>query len=63
MTTSGHPASTEELLISGQDIYEALAMRTPEQTALIALKGLLEAREMYIHRLEVSTRPIQQHTN
>ena len=28
-------------------------MRTPEQTALIALRGLLEAKEMYIQKLEV----------
>lgn len=32
----------------------ALALRTPEQTALIALRGLLEAKEAYIQRLEVS---------
>ena len=31
----------------------SLEMRTPEQTALIALRGLLEAKEMHIQKLEV----------
>jgi hypothetical protein len=32
-------------------------MRTPEQTALIALRGLLEAKEMHIEKLQVIHSP------
>ena len=35
----------------------AITMRTPEQTALIALKGLLEAKEMQIEKLRVIHSP------
>ncbi len=45
----------EEIDLSGLDIHKLLAERSPEQTALIALRGLLEAREMYIQQLEVRT--------
>ena len=34
-------------------LHYSLEMRTPEQTALIALRGLLEAKEMHIQKLEV----------
>ena len=35
------------------DLHYSLEMRTPEQTALIALRGLLEAKEMHIQKIEV----------
>ena len=41
------------MVLSGQDIQKFLGERTPEQTALIALRGLLEAKEMYLQKLEV----------
>ena len=39
--------------IKQTDLHYSLEMRTPEQTALIALRGLLEAKEMHIQKLEV----------
>ena len=41
----------------GQDIHRILAVRTPEQTALIAMRGLLEAKGLYIQKLEVWLKP------
>ena len=48
---------TEKVSPPGHDIHKLLAERTPEQTALIALRGLLEAKEIYIQRLEVCFSP------
>ena len=45
-------------LIPELDINKSLAVRSPEQTALIALRGLLDAKEMYIQKLEVSVIPL-----
>ena len=39
--------------IKQSDLQYSLEMRTPEQTALIALRGLLESKEMHIQKLEV----------
>ena len=56
------------MILPGQEMHTFLAERSPEQTALIALRGLLEAREMYIQKLEVctlihcSTSPIEANT-
>ena len=48
---------TDKGLTPGHDIHKVLAERTPEQTALIALRGLLEAKEIDIQRLEVCFSP------
>ncbi len=39
--------------VKEQAVSSAITMRTPEQTALIALRGLLEAKEMQIEKLQV----------
>jgi len=45
-------------LVPELDISKNLAVRSPEQTALIALRGLLDAKEMYIQKLEVRVIPL-----
>ena len=53
------------VIVEEQAFSSAITTRTPEQTALIALKGLLEAKEMQIEKLRVihspATRTSYQH--
>ena len=43
----------DERLPLRQDVHTIMAVRTPEQTAHIALRGVLEAKGLYILKLEV----------
>lgn len=45
------------VIVEEQAVSSTITMRTPEQTALIALKGLLEAKEMQIEKLRVIHSP------
>lgn len=56
LTPPSKACRTKEALastIKEPDLHHSLEMRTPERTALIALRALLEAKEMYIQKLEV----------
>lgn len=45
------------VVVEEQAVSSTITMRTPDQTALIALKGLLEAKEMQIEKLRVIHSP------
>jgi hypothetical protein len=55
-TISYAEAPPQSASVAATPVRNAVPDRTPEQTAIVALQSLLEAREEYIERLEVSNR-------